>query len=1132
MNSVDVIVPVHDATRPLRRCVSSILMGTAADVRALVVAHNVSEHEVRRALGGLAKDPRVAVFPLDDAHPGPSTPKNHGLSLATADFVSFVDSDDALDPGALDRWLQIAKREHADFVIANRREPDGSNAASPPVRIGRRNGLEGVKDRLSYRAAPLGLLRRSRFGELRFPQGVPTGEDVPFSAGIWFSGARISFAFGPPGYVVHDDQPERATTAQRPVWELLRWLDPALNAEAPWMQRRADRVALVVKLLRQNLPDTARALLPGGWDAEAQSRVRAAVSRLHGAAPKAFDYLSRSDWRLVVALGSRATSEEQVAALLRDRQKLRSLRALLPHRLALTFARQSPLRFHLATKCLALGAPGDEAQTWGVMSASQTPGRMVYHAPFPVRPGATAASGIRPWKMLEAFRSIGYEVFEVTGHAKQRRKKFAELRNRIQRGWHPDFCYSEAATIPASFTEPKHFPLILNLERKIFRYLQDRRVPIGVFYRDVYWAFPDYVERVGRAVAAFMRLLYKREMETFNRYASIVFLPTKQMGSFVPGLRVPTLELPPGTDARAKSSPAPSTGPLRLLYVGDVGGDHYDVSALLEAVKDADNTTLTICCRPESWEKARVEYKDLLTDRVRVAHESGEGLEALYADSDVACLVMRPREYRTFAAPMKLYDYLGHGKPILASEGTHAADVVESSGAGWMVPFEGGAIARELQMLERNPEEVSRSAENAALAGQANTWEDRARFAAAALKRSQQEPSHPHVLVVPSWYPKNRDDAHGSFFREQAEAMSESGLKMGVLALDQNAVYATRRVAPRGFESRVEDGLAVVRGTLNSYVPLQRSLNTRLARRRLRAAWETYVAKNGTPDVIHAHSLYPGAFLAKALGDMYQIPFVYTEHRTLNHMPVRSKAASVVERRVAAAAASRHGVSEGHARHLSQRFGGLPWVYTPNLLPSLELRPRNDDQGETGQGFTFGHLSILDPVKRVEMLVEAFAKLRREDDTVRLLIGGAGEESGNVAAQVERLGLNDSVSLLGRLGRDEVASFYADIDAFVLPSATEPMGVVQIEALAAGVPVISTRTWGGETVIQDERDGLLVDIDDAEQLLAAMRALRSAVASSGDRAARAQRCVDRFGTNAFVERYRDIYTFAMRQGQE
>ena len=105
---------------------------------------------------------------------------------------------------------------------------------------------------------------------------------------------------------------------------------------------------------------------------------------------------------------------------------------------------------------------------------------MVFHAPFPISSNADRASAIRPFKMLKAFQDLGFDVHQVTGHRSERKESFRELRLKVAEGWVPDFCYSEAATIPSSFTEPKHFPLTLNLERDFFRFLKTAGVPSGV----------------------------------------------------------------------------------------------------------------------------------------------------------------------------------------------------------------------------------------------------------------------------------------------------------------------------------------------------------------------------------------------------------------------------------------------------------------------------------------------------------------------------------------------------------------------------------------------------------------------------------------------------------------------------
>lgn len=347
---VDVIIAVHQSERPIARAVASVLEGNKVPIRVLVIAHNIAPEKIRGALGPWAEDPRVVVLELRDGIPSPSGPMNFGYDNATARFTTLLGSDDELQPGALDRWVGIAEdpEVNADFVIANRREPGGEYAPSPPVRPQRRNHLSGTKDRLAYRAAPLGLLRRSKFGHLRFVEGVPTGEDIAFSAEMWFSDASISFAFGEPGYLVHADQEERITTTVRSVDAELSWMEGVLEAGRPWMRRAASRRALLVKILRQNIPDAVAGRLPSQWDEVADRQLREHVRRVWRIDSAAFGYLSRAEWNLMRALMRGDTSARELQRLLEERGRIRSVDSLIPHDLAKVLAAQSPLRYHVA----------------------------------------------------------------------------------------------------------------------------------------------------------------------------------------------------------------------------------------------------------------------------------------------------------------------------------------------------------------------------------------------------------------------------------------------------------------------------------------------------------------------------------------------------------------------------------------------------------------------------------------------------------------------------------------------------------------------------------------------------------------------------------------------------------------
>lgn len=353
---VEVVIATHQVERPVARAISSVLGANKVPARVIVVAHNIPASAIENSLGQWASDPRVMLTELRDGIPSPAGPMNKGLELATAPFVSILGSDDELEPQALDRWVALAEdpKNRADFVVANRLEPDGTWSAAPPVRIGRRTRLRGVADRLSYRAAPLGLLRRSSLGVLRFDENVPTGEDVVFSAQIWFSGARVTFAYGPPGYRVHADQQDRVTTTARSVRDDLRWLPTVLTSTHPWMQETKSRTSLLVKILRHNIVDAVAAQIEQNWTHQAQVEMARALRLIQRTEPRAFRYLSIPEYRLLTNIMKGSPDSSWVEVLLERTRNTRSLSSLISANPLRSFSSQAPFRYHLAGLALRL----------------------------------------------------------------------------------------------------------------------------------------------------------------------------------------------------------------------------------------------------------------------------------------------------------------------------------------------------------------------------------------------------------------------------------------------------------------------------------------------------------------------------------------------------------------------------------------------------------------------------------------------------------------------------------------------------------------------------------------------------------------------------------------------------------
>jgi hypothetical protein len=340
---VDVVIPVHDASRPIGRAVASVLDRTSAHARVTVVCHDIAVERIAEALGPRSPSDRLRLLGHEDGIRSPAGPLNAGLAAVEAPFFSVMGSDDELAPGALDAWLDVQTRTDADVVIPTMSVVEGSPVATPPTRVGRRARLDGVRDRLAYRSAPLGLIRTSRFGGLRFTEGLATGEDIAYSTRLWFTDAALALARREPGYLVHADAGERVTTTRRPVHEELAAVADLIRDVEVGALDPTVRQAIAVKLVRVNVfGAVTNRSDPSGWTMEDRASLRRIADALIAWSPLVVEVLSRADSALLDAI--RAEDEpSRLIALAAARRRFGTPATIIPRRLRRLFAPQAPL---------------------------------------------------------------------------------------------------------------------------------------------------------------------------------------------------------------------------------------------------------------------------------------------------------------------------------------------------------------------------------------------------------------------------------------------------------------------------------------------------------------------------------------------------------------------------------------------------------------------------------------------------------------------------------------------------------------------------------------------------------------------------------------------------------------------
>ncbi|MBI2216450.1 MAG: glycosyltransferase [Candidatus Rokubacteria bacterium] len=169
-----------------------------------------------------------------------------------------------------------------------------------------------------------------------------------------------------------------------------------------------------------------------------------------------------------------------------------------------------------------------------------------------------------------------------------------------------------------------------------------------------------------------------------------------------------------------------------------------------------------------------------------------------------------------------------------------------------------------------------------------------------------------------------------------------------------------------------------------------------------------------------------------------------------------------------------------------------------------------------------GSVGRLDPVKDHGTLLEAFAKLSHVHPATFLVLVGDGPCRPALEARVHDLGIASRVRLAGE--RQDVAALLPAMDVYVLPSIAEGISNTILEAMAAALPVVATRTGGNPELVADGVTGSLVPVQDACALRTTLEAyvadadLRTARGSAGHR-----RVQEHFSLDRMRARYRSLY---------
>ena len=355
--------------------------------------------------------------------------------------------------------------------------------------------------------------------------------------------------------------------------------------------------------------------------------------------------------------------------------------------------------------------------------------------------------------------------------------------------------------------------------------------------------------------------------------------------------------------------------------------------------------------------------------------------------------------------------------------------------------------------------------------------------------------------------------------------------RLGVAGTEVGVVKLSNALASRGFETCICSFVAPI-GLEDVVDPRVEVCN--LAHRdgtSARLIWRlSRIMRRVRPDILHTHSwgtLCEGMLAAKLAG-IERI--VHGEHGTLESRPLNLHVQRWAWRRANQVLS----VSSRLAEHISTQVG-FPLDRIRVIRNGVDLErfsPGDRRAARMALGLEphrkfVGTVGRLVPVKSQRTLIQAIAILASRQVDCSAILVGEGPLREPLKGLAAQLGVGHLVHLLGQ--RNDVHRVLPSLDVFALPSLSEGLSNTIIEAMATGLPVVSTRVGGADELVREGETGHLVPPDDPQALADAL----ARILTSGEHAVQMgsqslKRARQQFGLDRMVSEYEELYLTLLR----
>jgi glycosyltransferase involved in cell wall biosynthesis len=323
-----------------------------------------------------------------------------------------------------------------------------------------------------------------------------------------------------------------------------------------------------------------------------------------------------------------------------------------------------------------------------------------------------------------------------------------------------------------------------------------------------------------------------------------------------------------------------------------------------------------------------------------------------------------------------------------------------------------------------------------------------------------------NILFITRGYPSLENPMKGNYEAIQAHAIAANGHQVSVLSVRWRNIFHI--LEKNKLLYRKDRDINVYEMVISTYsIPYVsqiiggiKILENIFKRKLFKSISKLFLLQHPEIDVIHVHTVRIASF-AISIKDYSNIPIVITEHWSLLNLGVIDntiKSYGKAYKRADSVITVSRALSDALKLHFNIDS------HVVNNMVENRFFEREKQKETKNDKFTFVAVGRLESIKCFDVLIKAISVLKRQDDA-RLIIIGEGPERSHLENLIKENGLRDVVELAGLKQPDEVAELLSKADCFVLSSKRETFGIVLIEAMAKGLPVISTRCGGPEDFV-------------------------------------------------------------------